>query len=360
MGANKGRRLFPIDYAQWLGDSAAAAYLRPAAKRRNLSILTDTQVGQILFAGRRAVGVTCRSGGSLRTITAKRGVILAAGAIQSPQLLMLSGIGPADALQRHGIAVKLNRPAVGQNLQDHLQFRLIYRIAKPITTNDALRSPWGRFKLGWDWLLHRRGALAVGINQGGLFARVDPPQDTGHPISRGDAQRRHGRRQSPRLLRHDIIGLPIAAGKPWLHHACLGRSVRPSTHSRQLSRGGRRPRVRGGEHRLRTQARGDPAAVRLHRRRGDAGPNVQSDDDILRFARANGATIFHPAGTCRMGADEDAVVDPQLRVRGADRLWVADCSIMPTLVSGNTSVPAMMIAEKAADLIMQDQPLRAT
>ena len=342
-------------------DSAADAYLRPAAKRRNLSILTDTQVGQILFAGRRAVGVTCRSGGSIRTITAKRGVILAAGAIQSPQLLMLSGIGPADALQRHGIAVKLNRPAVGQNLQDHLQFRLIYRIAKPITTNDALRSPWGRFKLGWDWLLHRRGALAVGINQGGLFARVDPgakTPDIQFHVATLSADMAGGKV-------HDFSGMTLSVcqlrpqSRGSITLASADPFDRPRIHANYLAEENDRQFAVASIAFARKLAATPPLSDYIAAE-VTPGPNVQSDNDILRFARASGATIFHPAGTCRMGADEDAVVDPQLRVRGADRLWVADCSIMPTLVSGNTSVPAMMIAEKAADLIMQDQPLRAT
>jgi choline dehydrogenase len=359
--AQEGVGYFQLTTRNGWRDSAAAAYLRPAAKRRNLSILTDTQVGQILFAGRRAVGVTCRSGGSLRAITAKRGVILAAGAIQSPQLLMLSGIGPADALQRHGIGVKLNRPAVGQNLQDHLQFRLIYRIAKPITTNDALRSPWGRFKLGWDWLLHRRGALAVGINQGGLFARVDPRAKTpdiqfhvatlSADMAGGKVHDFSGMTLSVCQLRPESRGcITLASADPF---------DRPRIHANYLAEEGDREFAVASVAFARKLAATPPLSDYIAAE-VTPGPNVQSDDDILRFARANGATIFHPAGTCRMGADEDAVVDPQLRVRGTDRLWVADCSIMPTLVSGNTSVPAMMIAEKAADLILQDQPLRAT
>ena len=341
-------------------NSSADAYLRPVTKRGNLRILTDTQVGQVLFAGRRAVGVTCRSGDLIRTITAKRGVVLAAGAIQSPQLLMLSGIGPAEELRRHGIAVKLNRPAVGQNLQDHLQFRLIYRITKPITTNDALRSLWGRIKLGSDWLLHRRGALAVGINQGGLFARLQSeaksPDIQFHvatlsaDMAGGKVHDFSGMTMSVCQLRPQSRGsIALASADPF---------DRPHIHANYLdAESDRRFAVESiafARKLAATPPLSDYVAAEV-----TPGPNVQGDDDILRFARANGATIFHPAGTCRMGADEDAVVDPHLRVRGTERLWVADCSIMPTLVSGNTSVPAMMIAEKAADLIMRESPLRA-
>ncbi len=342
-------------------DSAADAYLRPAAKRRNLSVLTDTQVGQILFAGRRAVGVTCRSGASIRTITAKRGVILAAGAIQSPQLLMLSGIGPAEELQRHGIPVTLNRPAVGQNLQDHLQFRLIYRIAKPITTNDALHSLWGRFKLGWDWLAHRRGALAVGINQGGLFARLQPgtkTPDIQFHVATLSADMAGGKV-------HDFSGMTLSVcqlrpqSRGVIALASADPFDRPRIHANYLAAESDRQFAVASIAFARKLAATAPLSNYIAAE-VTPGPNVQSDDDILRFARTNGATIFHPAGTCRMGPDEDAVVDPHLRVRGADRLWVADCSIMPTLVSGNTSVPAMMIAEKAADLVLQESALRAS
>jgi choline dehydrogenase len=152
--------------------SAAGAYLRLAEKRRNVRVFTDTQVIRVLFEGRQAVGVVCRAGAATHTIKARRGVILSAGAIQSPHLLMLSGIGPSRHLQEYGVPVLIDRAAVGQNLQDHLQFRLIYRCAKAITTNDALRSLWGRARLGLEWLLFRTGPLAIGINQGGMFARL--------------------------------------------------------------------------------------------------------------------------------------------------------------------------------------------
>ena len=351
----EGAGYFQLTTRNGWRDSAAGAYLRPAAKRRNLRILTECQVGQILFAGRRAVGVTCRSGGSIRTITAKRGVILAAGAIQSPHLLMLSGIGPAEELQRHGIAVKFDRPAVGQNLQDHLQFRLIYRIAKPITTNDALRSLWGRIKLGSEWLLQRRGALAVGINQGGLFARLQPEAktpDIQFHVATLSADMAGGKV-------HDFSGMtlsvcqlrPKSRGSIALASADL--FDRPRIHANYLAAESDRQFAVESIAFARKLA-GTPPLSDYIDAEVAPGPNVQSADDILHFAQANGATIFHPAGTCRMGPDEDAVVDPRLRVRGADRLWVADCSIMPTLVSGNTNVPAMMIAEKAADLILQE------
>jgi choline dehydrogenase len=176
--AQEGAGYFQLTTRNGWRMSAAAAYLRPAEKRGNVRVFTGTQVLRVMFEGRKAVGVVCRTPEGTRTIKAKRGVILSAGAIQSPHLLMLSGIGPGGHLQQNGVPVLIDRPAVGQNLQDHLQFRLIYKASKAITTNDALRSLWGRAKLGLEWLLFRRGALAIGINQGGMFARLMPESKT--------------------------------------------------------------------------------------------------------------------------------------------------------------------------------------
>ncbi|MFZ3311418.1 MAG: GMC family oxidoreductase N-terminal domain-containing protein [Xanthobacteraceae bacterium] len=351
----EGAGYFQLTTRNGWRQSSAVAYLRPAAKRRNLTILTDTQVGHILFAGRRAVGVSCRSGTTVRTITARRGVVLTAGAIQSPQLLMLSGIGPAEELRRHGIAVTVDRPAVGQNLQDHLQFRLIYRIGKPITTNDALRSWWGWMKLGSDWLFHRRGPLAVGINQGGLFARLMPgakTPDIQFHVATLSADMAGGKV-------HDFSGMTLSVcqlrpkSRGSIALASADPYERPLIHANYLAEEADRYFAVESIKFARKLAQTPPLADLIDTE-AVPGPKVESAADILDFAQANGATIFHPAGTCRMGADEAAVVDPRLRVRGAERLWVADCSIMPTLVSGNTNVPAMMIGEKAAEMILQD------
>jgi choline dehydrogenase len=335
--------------------SAADAYLRPAEKRANLSVLTDTQVLRVLFEGRQATGVVCRSGETTHIIKARRGVILSAGAIQSPQLLMLSGIGPAKHLREHGLPVVLDRPEVGQNLQDHLQFRLIYRCTKAITTNDALRTLWGRAKLGLEWLLFRTGPLAIGINQGGMFARLmanaKTPDIQFHvatlsaDMAGGKAHDFPGFTLSVCQLRPESRGhIALASSDPMAH---------PRIYANYLATATDRDYAVESIRFARKLAATAPLS-KLVDAEITPGPDVNTASEILDFARRNGATIFHPSGTCRMGSDDAAVVDPRLRVRGITGLWVVDCSIMPTLVSGNTNVPAMMIAEKAADMILED------
>ena len=335
--------------------SAAKAYLKPARGRASLDIVTDAQATGLIIENGRAVGVRYRRKGVDEEIRCARGVVLSAGALQSPQLLMLSGIGPAEHLRSKGVAVRVDRAEVGRNLQDHLQFRLIYRASKPITTNDQLRSLAGRIRIGAQWLFSRSGPLAIGINQGGLFTRVMPGSTTPdiqfhiatlsadmagarpHPFSGftlSVCQLRPESRGHIELASGD----PLAAPKMFANYldAETDRdcAVRAIAFARKLAA---------------TEPLKSLVAEEIK-----PGAATQSDQDILDFARENGATIFHPSGTCRMGDDDDAVVDPRLRVRGVDALWVADCSVMPRLVSGNTNLPAIMIGERAAEMILAD------
>lgn len=336
--------------------SAAEAYLRPAEKRANLAVLTDSQVMRVLFEGHNADGIICRRAGGPQTIKARRGVILSAGAIQSPHLLMLSGIGAAAHLREHGVPVLIDCSAVGQNLQDHLQFRLIYKCSRAITTNDALRSLWGRAKLGLEWALFRTGALAIGINQGGLFARLMPDAkspDIQFHVATLSAEMAGGKV-------HDFSGFTMSTcqlrPESRGHIALVSADplALPRVHANYLATATDRDFAVASIRFARKLAATEPLAS-LVAEEVKPGANVAADSDVLDFARQNGTTIFHPAGTCRMGSDDDAVVDSRLRVRGVNRLWVTDCSVMPTLVSGNTNVPAMMIAEKAADMIAEDE-----
>jgi choline dehydrogenase len=338
--------------------SAAVGYLRPARKRSNLEVRTGAQATRILFEGARAVGVEYRQAGASRKAHAGREVIVAAGAVQSPQLLQLSGIGPAPLLQEHGIPVVAHRPGVGENLQDHLQLRLIYKVSKPVTTNDDLRTFAGRMRIGLEWLVARTGPLAVGINQGGLFTRLMPDAPT------PDIQFHFA------TLSADVAG---GAPHPWAGCTFSVCQLRP------LSRGTVRiasadplaaPAIRANYLAHDVDRRYAIESLRFARRLAGTralapwlveeyrpGAAVVSDDELLAFAREYGQTIFHPSGTCRMGGDDMAVVDSRLRVYGVGALRVADASIMPTLVSGNTHAPVVMIAEKAAAMILGTDPV---
>lgn len=337
--------------------STAVAYLRPARGRANLRVETGAHAMAILFEGSRACGVRYRQDGQVRTLRARREVILCAGALQSPQLLQLSGVGPAALLRRFGIGVLRDLPGVGENLQDHLQIRLIYETRRPITTNDQLRTLHGRAAMGLQWLLFRGGPLAVGINQGGLFCRVDPASatpDTQFHFATLSADMAGGKVHPFSGCTYSVCQLrPSSRGTVRLRSAdpFEAPAMQPNYLSTELDR---RMTVAAVKYARRLAAT-EPLAG-LMKREFRPGPEVRSDDEILHFCREYGATIFHPSGTAKMGPREDpmAVVDERLRVHGVSGLRVVDCSIMPTLVSGNTNVPVVMLAERAADFILQD------
>jgi choline dehydrogenase len=284
-------------------------------------------------------------------------VLLAAGAIQSPQLLQLSGIGPAGLLQQHGIPVRQALAGVGENLQDHLQFRLIFECSQPITTNDQLNSWFGQAKIGLQWLLFRSGPLAVGINQGGCFMRALPEAPTPdiqfhvatlsadmagakvHPFSgftMSVCQLRPESRGHIRIRSTDPLEAP---------------EMQPNYLSTELDR-----RTAVASLKAARAIANSPAMRPYVKREVKPGPQDADDAALLEFCRNTGATIFHPSGTCAMGPDPSrgAVLDARLRVHGVGGLRVIDCSAMPTLVSGNTNAPVVMMAEKAVDMIRAD------
>ena len=341
--------------------STAKAYLDPARGRPNLRIETDAFAAGVIMDGTHAVGVRYRQGGVMKEARCDAEVLLSAGSLQSPQLLQLSGIGPHALLAKHGIPVVADAPGVGENLQDHLQVRLSYECTKPITTNDQLNSLFGQAKIGLQWLLFRSGPLAIGINQGGCFMRALQGPD-GKPEA-----------QTPDIQFHvatlsaDMAGAKVHPYSGFTMSICQLRpesrghvrirstdpfeppEMQPNYLSTDLDR---RTTVAGMKA---ARAIAASAAMKPYvRREVKPGPETADDAALLEFARDNGATIFHPTGTCRMGNDALAVVDTRLRVNGTTGLRVIDCSVMPTLVSGNTNAPAVMLAEKAVDMIRED------
>ncbi|TPG26429.1 GMC family oxidoreductase [Variovorax guangxiensis] len=358
----EGAGYFQLNTHNGLRCSTAKAYLTPAVKARpNLRIETEAFAAGLVLEGRRAVGVRYRQGGQMKTARAQAEVLLSAGAIQSPQLLQLSGIGPRALLEAHGVPVVLDLPGVGENLQDHLQIRLGFECTKPITTNDQLNSWFGQAKLGLEWLVHRTGALAIGINQGGCFMHALRNEDGSPATATPDIQFHVA------TLSADMAGGKVHPYSGFTMSVCQLRpearghirirstdpfeppEMQPNYLSTDMDR---RTAVAGVKA---ARAIADAPAMRPYvKREVKPGSGVESDADLLEFCRNNGATIFHPSGTCRMGDDALAVVDARLRVRGIAGLRVIDCSAMPTLVSGNTNAPAVMMAEKAVDMIRAD------
>lgn len=340
--------------------STATAYLEPAKNRKNLTIKVNAQAHRILFDGKRAIGVTYsdpNKKNEIHTIKARREVLLSAGAIQSPQLLELSGIGQSSILKNLGIPLVHESIGVGENLQDHLQIRLIYEANQPISTNDKLNSLKGRIEIALQWLIHRSGPLGTGINQGGLFTRVLPDlQKT------PDIQFHFG------TLSADMAGGTVHPFSGFTMSVCqLRPNSRGTIHIKSrnpFEPPMMKPNYLSDEFDIKTAIEAVKYARKLAqtapmkdliRQEHKPGPAIDnSDDQILEFCRNNAATIFHPSGTCKMGppTDKTAVVNENLTVRGINGLRVIDASIMPTLISGNTNFPVVMIAEKAAEMIL--------
>ena len=347
--------------------STAVAYLKPARQRRNLRVETDAQATAIAFDGRRASGVGYRHRGAARMARARRELLLCAGALQTPQLLQLSGVGPGALLRSFGIPVVHELPGVGENLQDHLQARVIHECTRPITTNDDLASFWRTMMMGIDYVFTRDGPMAVGINQGGIFARAGPDATT-PDVQFHIATLSSDMAGSPT---HDFSGFTMSVcqlrpqSRGWVRIRSADPLAPPAMQANYLSAEVDRETLIAGI-RLARRLAATRALSPYIKTEYRPGPEAQSDADLLEFARNTGGTIFHPSGTCKMGdaaRDRQAVVDSELRVHGLAGLRVIDCSIMPTVTSGNTNVPVVMIAEKAADLILRDadrpHPLRS-
>jgi len=350
-----GVGLYQVTQKQGERCSSAAAYLAPVRQRRNLHVLTGAQVERIQVDAGRAHGIVLRQGRQRQHLHARREVLLSAGAVNSPQLLMLSGIGPADALRAHGITVRLDQPQVGANLQDHLDICTLYRTVPGVSYDRA-----SELKIAFDWFLRgHRGAGSSNIAEAGGFVRSRFAAD-----ERADIQFHF----VPAMLddhgRHRLPGDGYTLHACYLHPRSRGRialagadpSLAPRIHANYLGDDdGFDLKMMIEAARLSRDLLRQPAFDRW--RRAPIFPAREDLDDagLEAFIRAKAETIYHPVGTCRMGSDDAAVLDPQMRLRGVDGLRVIDASAMPTLVSGNTNAPVIMMAERAAALILDPQ-----
>ena len=356
-GDNEGSCYFHVNQKRGRRWSAARGFLKPALGRPNLRLETGCLVEGLELAGRRATGVRWRQDGVARRARCRGEVILAAGTIGSAQILLLSGIGPAARSQALGIPVALDRPGVGENLQDHLQLRLIYKITGAKTLNEIYHSRFGKLGMAVDYALRRRGPLTMAPSQLGLFTRSDA------------ARERANIQFHIQPLSLDRFGEPLHTFPAFTASVC---NVQPTSrgHIRLKSPNPADPpaiapnylttdedrRVAADSLRVARHIVAQPALAKYRPVEFLPGPAVSNDDaSLIKAAGDIGTTIFHPVGTAKMGLPSDprAVVDAQLRVMGMERLRVIDASVMPTITSGNTNSPTIMIAEKGAALVLR-------
>jgi choline dehydrogenase len=363
-GNNEGVGYFEVNQKRGIRWNASKAFLRPVRQRRNLEVRTGATVTRLLLErgggadALRATGVELRAPEGVHRLHAVRAVVMAAGAIGTPQLLQLSGLGAPELLARHGIALQHALPGVGENLQDHLQIRAVFGVSNVPTLNVLANSWSGKARIALQYAFTRSGPMSMAPSQLGAFARSSPE------------------RTWPNLEYH-VQPLSLDAfGEPLHRHAAFTASVcnlNPDSRGRVQIRSARPEdapaiapnylstdadrRVASESLRLTRLIAAQPAMARYAPRELKPGVQYQSDDELWRLAGDIGTTIFHPVGTCRMGRDGDpqAVLDSRLRVRGVHGLVVADASAMPTITSGNTNAPTLMIAERAAQWLREAQ-----
>jgi choline dehydrogenase len=352
-GDNEGCGYFQVNQKSGVRWNAAKAFLKPIRQRPNLTVMTEVEVDRVLLENGRATSVVARQQGQAVTWRARKEIILCAGSVGSPGILQRSGIGPSSVLKPLGINVLHELPGVGGNLQDHLQLRLIYKLENARTLNQIAGTVWGKMGMGLRYLYDRSGPLSMAPSQLGAFARSGPEQTSANL------------EYHVQPLSLERFGEPLHGFPAFTASVC---DLRPQSRGRIDIRSANpadapliRPNYLSHPEDLRVAA----DAIRLTRRIVSApalkqfnpveylpGEELQTDEQLQEAAARIGTTIFHPVGTCRMGSDKDAVVDAQLRVHGVPGLRIADASVMPRITSGNTCSPTLMIAEKAAQLIL--------
>ncbi|MFC2966963.1 GMC family oxidoreductase [Acidimangrovimonas pyrenivorans] len=351
-GDNEGVGYFKVNQRNGWRWNTARGFLRPAKNRSNLHVVTDAQAEGLILDGRRAVGVRYRQGDTLQEARTAGEVILSAGAIGSPQLLQLSGIGPAEHLQGLGIAPVLDAPGVGANLQDHLQIRCAYKVHGAKTLNTMAATLFGKARIGLEYALKRSGPMSMAPSQLGAFTRSSPDMATPdleyhvqplsleafgedlHPFPAITASVCNLR---PESRGHVRIASPDPRAHPEIAPNYLSTPADRLTAARSI--------------RITRNIMAQEPMAKYRPEEFKPGPDYASDEQLAEAAGKVGTTIFHPVGTTRMGTDAGAVVDPQLRVNGIAGLRVVDAGVMPTITSGNTNSPTIMIAEKAAAMI---------
>jgi choline dehydrogenase len=359
-GHNLGVGYFEVNQRRGVRWNAAKAFLRPALGRPNLTVWTGAQASRLLLQRRGDGSLRCEgvellpAPGRPTAVRAARGVVMAAGAVATPQLLQLSGVGPAALLQAHGIAPVHVLAGVGENLQDHLQIRAVYGVQGVRTLNTIANSLWGKAAIGLEYLLRRSGPMSMSPSQLGAFAKSSPERAWanveyhvqplslpafGEPLDKEDAFTASVCNLNPSSRGHVRIASADPGAAP---------RIAPNYLATEEDR-----RVAAESLRLTRRIVAQPALARYRPVELKPGAQFDSDEDLARLSGDIGTTIFHPVGTCRMGRADDplAVVDPRLAVRGVDGLHVADASVMPTITSGNTNSPTLMIAERAAGWI---------
>ncbi|MFT5508198.1 MAG: choline dehydrogenase [Hyphomicrobiaceae bacterium] len=353
--AQEGAGYYQLTTKNGRRSSTGVAYLKPAMSRRNLTVITDANVAKLEIASGRVTGVTFNHSGTTKTLNAGNEVLLSAGAIGSPQILQVSGVGPGDVLSKAGVNVVHELKGVGENLQDHFHARFVYEVTLPASLNNVWHSRWNQMKAGIEYVTSRSGILTIGAGVAGVFAKSHPDLEAPDlqihfmPLSAvGPGQGLHkfnGVTASIAQLRPESRGhIHIKNADPREKPAILANYLDQQTDRDVLLR---------GMHMMR-RISSQQAFAKILSKEHLPGPDETSDEALMAFARKAGTTIFHPCGTCKMGSDPHAVVDERLRAHGLEGLRVVDASVMPTMTSGNTNAPTIMIAEKAADMIRED------